>query len=282
MRKLLAMFFWAALVITLGCTPAGEQLEGEGLLVLEGATLIDGTGTAPLPDAIVVIQDAQIFRVGRMGDYRYPDNTRVMNLAGRYLLPGFIEMHAHLTTGPIVPDTVDGRKVFRSIYNRGASEDYLRTLLAMGITAVRNPAGPTEEAIALRNSVADSQLLGPTIFTAGNLIVAAPSYWVGLSTEVQSENEVREEVRRQAMAGVDYVKLYFSLRPELVRAGIDEAHAQGIKAIGHLGVTSWTEAAEAGIDGASAWGCPPLHPCFRQTDVRRISRHKALRASTDG
>jgi imidazolonepropionase-like amidohydrolase len=69
-----------------------------------------------------------------------------------------------------------------------------------------------------------------------------------VETLVNTEMEVRKEVKRQADAGVDYVKLYVGLYPNLVRAAIDEAHSRGIKVIGHLFLTSWTDAAQFGID----------------------------------
>jgi nicotinate-nucleotide pyrophosphorylase len=65
---------------------------------------------------------------------------------------------------------------------------------------------------------------------------------------VHTEQEVREEVRHQASAGVDYIKLYVGLNPDLVKAAINEAHAYRLKVIGHLYLTSWIEAANLGID----------------------------------
>ncbi len=69
-----------------------------------------------------------------------------------------------------------------------------------------------------------------------------------VETLVQNEMEVRKEVQHQSTIGVDYVKLYVNLPPNLVKAAIEEAHAQKIKVIGHLFATSWTEAAILGID----------------------------------
>ena len=67
------------------------------------------------------------------------------------------------------------------------------------------------------------------------------------------------EVRRQAALGVDYIKLYAHLEPELVKAGIDEAKYLGLKTIGHLGRTGWGQAAEMGIDArqVEVYGCGP-------------------------
>jgi len=66
---------------------------------------------------------------------------------------------------------------------------------------------------------------------------------------VKTENEIIQEVRRQASSGVDFIKLQFNLPPELVVAAISEAHKHGIKVVGHLGKTRWIDAAHAGIDG---------------------------------
>ncbi|MHB1328957.1 MAG: amidohydrolase family protein, partial [Gemmatimonadales bacterium] len=122
----------------------------------------------------------------------------------------------------------------------------LRTLLAFGVTTVRDPGAPAELAVAVRDSVARGELLGPRILTAGDIIdqVVFP----GLAETVRTPDEVRAAVRRQAGVGVDYIKLYTSLDPASLAAGIDEAHRAGKKVIGHLFATSWTEAAGLGID----------------------------------
>jgi hypothetical protein len=76
-----------------------------------------------------------------------------------------------------------------------------------------------------------------------------------VEAQISTEEQAREEVRYQAQAGVDFVKLYVGLPPNLVKAAIDEAHSQGIRVIGHLYMTSWTDAANLGID-ALAHGVP--------------------------
>lgn len=80
---------------------------------------------------------------------------------------------------------------------------------------------------------------------------------------VANEREVREEVDWQAEAGVDFIKVYQELPPALVRAAIDEAHRHGIRVIGHLQSTTWTEAARMGIDfidHAAPWAPEYLAP----------------------
>src|SRR5919106_337924 len=217
--------------------PDLEKIDAKGLVILEGASLIDGTGSPPRNDSVVILKDERILTVTDRGNYTdYPKDSEIVNLTGRFLIPGLFDMHAHVAG------------VLDSSYNQTVSENTLKALLDNGITTIRNPAGPTKESVALRDAVAAGQIKGPQIFTAGRLINGLPFPTRFVETIANTEAEVREEVKRQADAGVDYVKLYVGLYPNLVKTAIDEAHNQGIRVIGHLYLTSWTDAANLGID----------------------------------
>ena len=97
-------------------------------------------------------------------------------------------------------------------------------------------------------SLKERKIVGPQIFTAGQLLNTPEIQIPFVEKQVQTEQDVRQEVRNQVATGVDYVKLYVGLTPELVKAAINEAHSNGIKVIGHLYMTSWTDAADLGID----------------------------------
>ena len=235
-----------------------EQTDRKGPVILEGATLIDGTGSPPRYNSLVIIKDERILTVTDKAKYTatYPKDSAIINLTGRFLIPGLFDMHAHVAS------------VLSFSYNQTVSENTLKALLDNGVTTIRNPAGPTKESVALRDAVAAGQIKGPQIFTAGRLIngLQFPTRFV--ETMANTEAEVREEVKRQADAGVDYVKLYVGLDPNLVKTAIDEAHNQGIKVIGHLYLTSWTDAANLGID-ALTHGIP-VNPFLLSKDTREI------------
>ena len=97
-------------------------------------------------------------------------------------------------------------------------------------------------------------------------------------SEVRTEEEVRAEVRRQVAAGVDFIKLYISLPPELVCAGIEEAQANNIKALGHLSVTSWTEAGKCKIDGLvhAIPSSASLLPAAQRAEYAKFTDTRAL------
>jgi imidazolonepropionase-like amidohydrolase len=105
----------------------------------------------------------------------------------------------------------------------------------------------------------------PRVLVAGRILNASP-FDPEPFHPVRSADEVRREIRWQAAAGVDFVKLYSSMPPELVRVAVEEAHAHRLPVIGHLQRTSWRQAAELGVDhlahGAS-WSPDLLSPAAR-------------------
>lgn len=234
-----------------GCTTAAPVHPRVGLppnrVAITGATLIDGTGGPPIESAVVTVEDGRITGVGRRGELAIPPGSRVIDATGRYLLPGFIDAHAHVALGPVSVASEDGAVSMAMEVDPEVSRRSLRALLAHGITTIRDPGGPAEVLVRLREQVESGGLVGPEMRVAGEVIDQAP--FPGLTEVARSAEEVRAAVRRQAAVGVDLIKLYTSLTPEMITAGIEEAHAHGLRAVGHLLATTWTEAAEAGIDG---------------------------------
>ena len=233
------------------------------ILVLNGATLIDGTDGPQKNNSVIIINNNKIIAVTSQNNYSSFNisngsltNGRVLNLTGKYIMPGLFDMHAHVAG------------VRKNSYDQATSEDMLRMLLNYGVTTVRNPGGPTNETVQLREEVLNENLSGPEIFTAGRLLNTPEFPIPFVEKQVTSEEEVRKEVRRQAAAGVDYIKLYVGLKPDLVKAAIEEAHSQGIKVIGHLYLTSWTDAANLGIDFLTHG--VPVSPFLLPEDEQRI------------
>ena len=237
-----------------------SKLDGKAVVVLTGATVIDGTGSAPKPHALVIVNGNKIVDVltndSKYYDYYSHQRVNFLNLTGKYILPGLFDMHAHVAG------------VLKNSYNQTKSENMLHMLFTNGITTIRNPAGPTEQSVALKENVTIGKIKGPRIFTAGRLINGPQIPIPFVEKQVKTEQEVRQEVRLQAAIGVDYIKLYVGLTPNLVRAAIDEAHHNGIKVIGHLYLTSWTDAPNLGIDSLTHG--VPVSPYLLPKDKQRI------------
>ena len=222
-----------------------EIMCNDTVTVLVGPTLIDGTGEPPKGNAVIIVSGNEIVTVTNQTEYysKYystinNETTRenILNLTGKYVIPGLFDMHAHVAG------------VRKNSYNQDFSENALKMLLDYGVTTIRSPAGPTDQSIALKHNVSEGIIEGPEMFTAGRLLNGPQIAIPFVEKQISTEEQAREEVRNQAAAGVDYVKLYVGLPPNLVQAAIDEAHSQGIGVIGHLYMTSWTDAANMGID----------------------------------
>ena len=241
-----------------------DTMNNNTITVLAGPTLIDGTGDPPKPNAVIIINGNKIFAVTNETEYydqyyslinNESARVNILDLTGKYVIPGLFDMHAHVAG------------VRKNSYNQNFSENALEMLLDYGVTTIRSPAGPTNESIALKHNVSKGNIEGPEIFTAGVLLNGPQIPIPFVEKQISTEEQAREEVRHQAEAGVDFVKLYVGLPPNLVKAAIDEAHSQGIRVIGHLYMTSWTDAANLGID-ALAHGVP-VNPFLLPSGDRR-------------
>lgn len=225
---------------SLSCTSDTEQLPKA--VVLYDVTVIDGTGTPPAPHQVVVLRGQQITQVGPVGGLEIPADSEVLDLDGKYLIPGFVDLHVHF------PE--DG-SVHQAMLDR---------LLEYGVTTILNPGARPGAGVELRDHIRSGEHHGPRMFTAGPIIDHKPTEegLAGWSTEVKTALEIRQAVRSQAAQGVDFVKLYRRLPPDLVAAAIDEAREHDLPVIGHMGATTWGEAASMGIDMLvhSGWGTP--------------------------
>ncbi|WP_225727504.1 MULTISPECIES: amidohydrolase family protein [unclassified Nocardia] len=179
--------------------------------VLTKVTVIDGTGAAPLPDATVVLAGDRILAVGRFPDVPLPQPVRVLELPGKYVIPGLWDMHTH---------GAQADKIFPPMH------------LVHGVTGIREMWG-APETLALRERIERGETLGPRIVTAGNIIDGRPGIWPD-SAVVGTEAEARAEVRRTRADGYDFVKVYSLLTRESFTAIADEASRIGIRFGGHV------------------------------------------------
>ena len=74
---------------------SNSVMENE-ILVLDGATIIDGTGSPLQSSMSITIKNGKISTINKQGETNYPSNAKILQLENKYVIPGFIEMHAHL------------------------------------------------------------------------------------------------------------------------------------------------------------------------------------------
>ena len=205
------------LVALLACSKSGE-----GVIALEGATLIDGAGGAPKEDALILIRNGHIEAVARVNEIPIPKGAERINLVGKTIIPGLIDAHAHV--------------------ERWAAPRYL----AWGVTTVRDLHSQTDSGIALRNDLNLGSIIGPRMFTSGAMIDGAPATYPN-ATGVTNAAEARRAVDQRRLAGTDYLKIYTRITPALLRAVVEEARGVQLPIAAHLGKTDALTAARMGV-----------------------------------
>jgi len=231
------------------CVYTVKMLGIAALLVLNHVSVINVANGIVLRDRAVEIEAGKIKAILAANLYSAPARAAVMDLPGRYVIPGLIEMHAHVLFPPLGTDGP------LPSFDYETSQQILRTLLAYGITTLRDPGDATEAAVTMRSLVASQQVVGPEMFTAGRILTTARRQHA-IYAPVSTEDEVRHEVAWQAKVGVDFIKVYADMPPNLVKAAIEESREHGLPVIGHLQATTWTEAAQMGISAichAAPW-----------------------------
>ncbi|HET7791241.1 MAG TPA: amidohydrolase family protein, partial [Gemmatimonadales bacterium] len=208
----------ALLLAAAGCKPPGQ-----GVIALEGATLIDGSGGPPVTDALLLIKDGHLEAVARVNEVPVPRGAQRISLIGKTIIPGLIDAHAHA--------------------ERWAMPRYL----AWGVTTIRDLGGSESDTLyALKNDVNLGAVLGPRMFTSGAMIDGVPPTYAA-ATGVATPDEARKAVDQRAVAGADYVKLYTKITPALLAPIMDEASTLRIPVAAHLGKTDALTAAKAGV-----------------------------------
>jgi imidazolonepropionase-like amidohydrolase len=217
---------------------------------LVGATLVDGTGSAPVPDAVVVLRDGKIDCAGPRTACPVPDGIETTDLHGQWITPGLIDAHVHFSqTGWADgrPDSLDvrARHPYEEVEGdlRRHPERFGRTWLCSGVTSVFDVGG---YAWTLRlPSWAETDSEVPRIKAAGPLL-STLDHWLNLDGERQflylkDADAARTGVRYLAASGAGAIKLWYiqvnDRNPDevfaAVRAGGEEAQKHGLPLIAH-------------------------------------------------
>src|SRR5690606_15025924 len=216
-------------------------------LALDNVHIVEAEHNRVSGRRCVRVQDTRITAVTDAGDPACLRSARVADQRGRYLMPGLIDMHAHLTLGPMEIRRERGRAVMQALPDDDIAGHNARRLVAFGVTTIRNPGGDLPAAARYEARLAAGELVGPESFNAGPVIHNAEL--PGLATAARNAGEMEQVVAAQVEAGADWIKLYTGLSPELLKAGIDAAHRHGRSAVAHLEGIAWPDALEMGLDG---------------------------------
>ena len=230
-----------------GCSPPVGTDEAPAGVLYHGFSLLDPVAERMVDDAHILVNDGRIVAVGT-GAWTGAPVERSVDMAGHYALPGLIDGHAHITSGPHSIELVDGAPLISIPSIDSITRHNAAVALAFGITTVRNPGGDPEANARYDEQVRSGAWLGPEALHAG-AVIQPPPFGGTAFAYPRSAAEWNAEAQRQADLGMRYFKLYSGLDADELDLGIQAAHHHGLRAIGHLDAISWTQAARLGIDG---------------------------------
>jgi imidazolonepropionase-like amidohydrolase len=207
-------------------------------MVLKNVTLIDGTGTAPVHAAALVIDGGRVSWAGPLTRLQAPAGAQSIDLSGKYVIPGLIDAHVHL-------GLVHGLTQDVHFYTRDLVQQQLGVYAAYGITSVLVLGTDPDLVFEIRAGQRRGPAASTRIFTAGQGLVYKGSYGgvAGLNGRVATAADARAAVDAQVAKGVDVIKFWVDdefgslparMPPEVSQAIIDETHRHQLRAIAHV------------------------------------------------
>jgi imidazolonepropionase-like amidohydrolase len=232
------LFVLALLTLALISSPSAHGQKSTLIkpLAITHVTVIDVTNAEVKPDCNVVIVGGRIAEIGPDKQVRLPQGAQTVNAKGRFLLPGLWDMHVHF-----------GK----------AGEALFPSLLANGVTSVREMGGDGELALMLRERVKSGSLLGPRIKSAG-LILESPQFiqlveritgeaMAGKRIGVANADDAQRAIEAAVKMGADFLKIRTNASRASYLAIAAEAKRVGLPLVGHAPVgVSLLDASDAG------------------------------------
>ncbi len=213
-RKIQLLLLVAVLVV-----PFFTAAEPSSQLAITHVTLIDATGRAPQPDQTILIEAGRITAVGASKKTKVPKTARTIDASGKFLLPGFWDMHVHLAG--VTADPAWGKQVL------------LPLLLANGITGVRDMGGDLDALLSWQREIESGTLLAPHIVASGPFLVGSGKK-TAEQYPVHNAEEARAAVDDLNMRGANFIKIISMPSRDAFFAVADESKKQNIPFVGHL------------------------------------------------
>ena len=207
------------------------------VVALTHARVVDGTGAPARVDQTIVLENGVIRAFGDAASVGVPSGARVLDLAGRTVIPGLVMVHEHMFY-PSGGGTVYNEQAF----------SFPRLYLAGGVTTARTAGNMSGYAdLELKAAIDSGRTVGPRMDVTAPYLEGPglPIYQVHALT---GPDDARQIVAHYADRGATSFKAYMHITRAELKAAADEAHRRGLKITGHLCSVTFREAASLGID----------------------------------
>ena len=286
MRHVARTLFIAVAVAAAAC--GGEQQQSASqpaapaadVLVLSNFTLIDGNGGPAVPDSALVATDGRITWVGPASQLKAPAGSTVQNLAGKFVMPGLIDLHTHVSNSDVqMQDPV------RFFTREGVTRD-LRLYAGYGATSVVSQGTDQKPLVyEMREEQRKGRPNVARLFTAGRGFTVKEGFPTnkgnvpGIPYEPSTPAEAAAQIEELAAERPDVVKIWvddrfgdFKKTPiEISRPIIEGAHKHGIKVVAH--VFYLNDAKQLAAAGLDAFGHSVRDKAVDDELIRLMKQH---------
>lgn len=245
-------------------------------IALVGGMLLDGYEAAPIHDSVVIISGNKIIAAGPAHDVAIPQNAYVIDIRGKTVLPGLIDMHVHME--------LLGHGDYEEFYEfiggienlEPIREIAAKQLLRAGVTSAVD-LGSTFDILETKRRIEAGEIAGPRIIASGpwisRLEVPVGIVPAEMQFVIKSPEEAAARTRELIERGVDVIKAWVGLTLEDYQAIVREAHKRGVKVHAHLYDPEKVKMAlDAGVDVLQHMGSAK-NPPYDDALVLRIA-HK--------
>lgn len=220
------------LSLALFVLPASGEIK-----VLKDFTLIDGTGNPAIADVAMVIENGRITRIGSTQRLTPPPGAQVIDLSGKFVMPGIINLHGHV--GNTVDLTQDAK-----FFTRENIEKNLRTYASYGVTTVLSLGTDQDLMFKIRDEQHATRPTYTRVYTAGRgfTLKGGVGGMPSVTFNLEDAAEIPKDVDALAAQKVDIVKVWVDdalgtrkkIPFELTKAIIDNAHRKGLRVDAHV------------------------------------------------
>ncbi|KZS40414.1 Xaa-Pro dipeptidase [Aquimarina aggregata] len=202
---------------------------------LVGGTLIDGYGSTPIQNSVILVKGDRIQAVGTVETLTIPDTAEVISTEGMSILPGLWDMHVHTMINGHA-DYSYWDKTYPPLLEKVIMPSSAEQLLMAGVTSARDLGGPLKESIVVRDRINKGEIPGATLYVSGPFIQKKP--YPGTEAfrwGINGVEDAKKKIKKLADAGVDCIKLIDQDQMTLaeLQAVVDTAHKYNLKVVAH-------------------------------------------------
>jgi imidazolonepropionase-like amidohydrolase len=195
----------------------------DGITALKGARIITMKGDEVIEEGTIIIDHNKVVAVGKASEVSIPQNAKVIDVTGKTIMPGIIDVHAHLRTSP---DGISPQQDWSYLAN-----------LAFGVTTSHDPSSNTEMVFSQSEMIRSGRMVGPRLYSTGSILYGADG---DFKVVINSLDDALSHLRRLKAVGAFSVKSYNQPRRDQRQQILEAARLLKMEVVPEGGSTFFT------------------------------------------